>query len=64
MVEDFDKEAYCLNCNNECCDLASCPMFGPPAADAAPVVHGEPITKMRTVLLAGYHKERGYTANE
>lgn len=67
MTEYLDKEAYCreyCNCNSEYCDKAACPIFSFPAADVAPVVHGAPTTKMRTVLLAGYYKERGVTADD
>lgn len=44
MTEYLDKEAYCreyCNCNSEYCDKAACPIFSFPAADVAPVVHGE-----------------------
>ena len=33
-----------------------------PAADVAEVEHGKPITKIRTVMLTGYHEEIGVFA--
>ena len=33
-----------------------------PAADVAPVVHGKPVTKIRTVTLTTYHEEIGHFA--
>lgn len=35
-----------------------------PAADVAPVAHGKPNTKIRTVMLAGYHEEIGVFAKD
>ncbi len=35
-----------------------------PAADVAPVVHGKPNTKIRTVMLTGYHEEIGVFAKD
>lgn len=37
---------------------------GFPAADVAPVVHGKPVTKIRTVTLTGYHEEPGHFAED
>lgn len=33
-----------------------------PAADVAPVVHGSPVTKVRTRTIVGYHEENGVFA--
>ncbi len=33
-----------------------------PAADVAPVVHGTPVTEVRTRTIVGYHKEIGVLA--
>lgn len=44
MAEYIDRENYCENichCSNEYCDRISCPIWKAPAADVAPVVHGE-----------------------
>ena len=35
-----------------------------PTADAAPVVHGKPVTKMHTATLTGYHEEIGTFAED
>lgn len=35
-----------------------------PAADAEPVVHGKPVTKMHTATLTGYHEEIGILAGD
>ena len=35
-----------------------------PAADVAPVVHGEPITKIREVTITEYHEARGVFASD
>lgn len=35
-----------------------------PTADAAPVVHGKPVTKMHTATLTGYHEEIGKFAED
>lgn len=37
---------------------------GIPAADVAPVVHGKPDRKIRTVMLTGYHEEIGVFAKD
>lgn len=37
---------------------------GEPAADVAKVEHGKPITKIRTVMLTGYHEEIGVFAKD
>lgn len=44
MTEYINKEEYCENycrCSNEHCDRQSCPIWKAPAADVAPVVHGQ-----------------------
>lgn len=44
MAEYIDKEEYCekhCQCSNEYCDRQSCPIWKAPAADVAPVVHGQ-----------------------
>ena len=44
MAEYIDREEYCekhCRCSNEYCDKESCPIWKAPAADVAPVVHGE-----------------------
>ena len=44
MPEYIDREDYCKNlchCHNEYCDKESCPIWKAPAADVAPVAHGE-----------------------
>lgn len=35
-----------------------------PAADVAPVIHGKPVTKIRTVTLTNYHEEIGILADD
>ena len=43
MAEYIDREEYCekhCRCSNEYCDKESCPIWGAPAADVAPVAHG------------------------
>ena len=35
-----------------------------PTADAAPVVHGKPVTKMHAATLTGYHEEIGKFAED
>lgn len=35
-----------------------------PVADAEPVVHGKPVTKIRTVTLTDYHEEIGRFAED
>ena len=43
MAEYIDREEYCekhCRCSNEYCAKESCPIWGAPAADVAPVVHG------------------------
>lgn len=67
MPEYIDREDYCKNlchCHNEYCDKESCPIWKAPAADVAPVVHGKPVTKMRTETLTGYHEEIGKFAED
>lgn len=44
MPEYIDREKYCAEvcrCNKEQCDKSKCPVWNAPAADVAPVVHGE-----------------------
>lgn len=44
MAEYIDRVEYCekhCRCSNEYCDRQSCPIWKAPAADVAPVVHGE-----------------------
>lgn len=44
MAEYIDREEYCekhCQCSNEYCDKESCPIWKAPAADVAPVVHGQ-----------------------
>lgn len=44
MAEYIDREEYCekhCQCSNEYCDKENCPIWKAPAADVAPVVHGE-----------------------
>lgn len=44
MAEYIDREEYCekhCRCSNEYCDKESCPIWKAPAADVAPVVHGQ-----------------------
>ena len=48
MAEYIDREEYCekhCRCSNEYCDRVSCPIWKAPAADVAPVVHGQWIEK-------------------
>lgn len=39
-------------------------IFELPAADVAPVIHGKPVTKMRTVTLTDYHEEIGILSGD
>lgn len=44
MAEYIDRAEYCekhCRCSNEYCDRQSCPIWKAPAADVAPVVHGD-----------------------
>lgn len=44
MAEYIDRAEYCekyCRCSNEYCDRQSCPIWKAPAADVAPVVHGQ-----------------------
>nr|DAE46377.1 MAG TPA: NADH-PPase NADH pyrophosphatase zinc ribbon domain [Caudoviricetes sp.] len=59
MAEYIDRENYCENichCSNEYCDRVSCPIWKAPAADVAPVVHGQRVTHYRsgTTVAEGY----------
>ena len=42
-----------------CCDIKN-----RPAADVAPVVHGTPVTEVRTRTIVGYHEEIGVLAGD
>lgn len=42
-----------------CCDIKNTP-----AADVAPVVHGTPVTEVRTRTIVGYHEEIGVLAGD
>lgn len=70
MPDDFISRAEALK-DFEACNAEN-PRWTPqrvktlllrqPAADVAPVVHGKPVTKVRTELLTGYHEEIGVFA--
>lgn len=44
-------------------DLAE-DFYSIPAADVAPVVHGTPVTEVRTRTIVGYHEELGVLAGD
>lgn len=62
MAEYIDREEYCekhCRCSNEYCDKESCPIWKAPAADVAPVVHGQWIEDGSGIIICPECK-RGY----
>lgn len=80
MKEYFDREALCAKLNERLTyllkkngpydhytdgyDEAVSTVEDFPAADVAPVVHGKPRIKTRTVQTTGYHEEMGVRAED
>lgn len=66
MAEYIEREAalrtaHIMRPEDKCLEAA---IANIPAADVVPVVHGKPVTKIRTVTLTGYHEELGHFAED
>ena len=65
MTEYIDKERLLHRFNiDDMMNVNGNVISSFPAAVAAPVVHGKPVTKIRTVTLTDYHEEIGRFAED